>query len=1399
MTSSSVLEDCDTGASNVDHYPVMLELLSFASCVGQGSDPFISRFHLDGAKLTDPLCRKYFSDLLENTQTVPWCVDVDTHCRRLCKTLSEAAGVAFAKRGDKPKRPYITDRTWHLVKFRRWLLRSIKLLGNPGVSQAVVHSVALQLMSSSFLDNSVCSSDPSFVELYVFAVWSFDGFFECYHPAWYVFCRSVSLAFPDVALEVQHRMRWHCNPLLSEHEQKVCSLRSAFLSLIRYSKRLLARWINSDKVTFLEGVSEEVGFSLSDGSSRAAWQKIRCLLAWGGKKRLLRPHSRKRTDGSIAQSYEEIANIIQDHFASIECAKAMTLEALAQQHNGREVDACAYEAVNCDNIISLHQLARQISSAPSFKAPGLDGITNDMLKGAPQQVARHLHPLLCKMSLGCKEPLMLKGSLATDLYKGRGCKLDMTSYRSIVCSSVLSKHHHKFLRSRLLSVVVHFLRDTQCGGIPSRGVDMASLLLRSFLARTSALKRTALVVFYDVKTAFYAVIRQMLLPVHLSREEYLDVLDSVDIPLQLLPVLEAAMACPALVPEITSDKQLTAILTDAHMDTWFHVQDANEVAATLKGTRPGDSLADLLFSLLLSPVLAEVQELEVSLGLAFGLSKSTDPLFATQDDPEEVLCTDVTFADDTAFMGVLPVNLPPDEMLSLVHEWALGIHNIFVKRALIPNYDVGKSSLLLVPAGKNSTHYKKVFAACEQGVWIEPALCHLRLVDRSKHLGSMIVSRCSMDAEIAYKKGKHVTALAPLKRAVFRKSLREEVALNLVDTLATSVLLTNASAWWPLTAAQTKVINGRLAEGYRQALRWKHFCHNGSRHTHYDIFFAARRLDAAGQLAMARIRFLSRICNSAPSALRLLLDALRYHNGSWSFQLALDCDWAIRQWGVAMPQELSGGIESWVKVAASSTKWTDRCRTLLKYAKRNMLLAHDLRRWHIELSNAFRLSEVPLPVWMNGPGAVASELVCYECGAVFASRTALAVHSRILHGHTNAADQRVTGSICLRCHKQFHSRPRLVAHLQRGSPECLASYLDHVPPLNESAFRALKQEDALDRKRRKNLGLTDLHADLPVVRVAGPTLLPPLPATLALCQTKLVLPHVEVQLNKDEMEHVPIHRPFAQCQQFILCPFVLHRSECDFQAQIECLFMKEGKTVVVLSPKGDSSSFDVGFWMSLIRSDHVMALYISLPMCTWNFMSGASQPVRSMREIWGMSGLALESFQWVRSANFAAQTSLLLMLAAGAARVPALWCHPSPVEGELCPSLWLLPEVQWTLQAGAFATDRIDSCTFGCPRKDPVTVMSTNLPSVGQTVVSHPTRFLCVCRQQHSFKSVFGKTPSDINEGLVAMLARCVYCDIGLLSNEASFTKCDSSPFDNYELACHYMPFDPYVGSVCSS
>ena len=163
------------------------------------------------------------------------------------------------KKGDKPKQSHVTERTWHLVRFRKWLLKSIKVLGNRGVLPADVHSVVWKFMSSSFLEEPSCRTDPLFLELYLFAVWSFDAFVVNYHPAWQVFRRSAAFAFPEVAQDAQLRMELLRIPLLSEHEQRVCNVRSALLSLIKYSKRLLSQWINADKVAFLEGIAGGVG------------------------------------------------------------------------------------------------------------------------------------------------------------------------------------------------------------------------------------------------------------------------------------------------------------------------------------------------------------------------------------------------------------------------------------------------------------------------------------------------------------------------------------------------------------------------------------------------------------------------------------------------------------------------------------------------------------------------------------------------------------------------------------------------------------------------------------------------------------------------------------------------------------------------------------------------------------------------------------------------------------------------------------------------------------------------------------------------------------------------------------------------------------------------------------
>ena len=126
-------------------------------------------------------------------------------------------------------------------------------------------------------------------------------------------------------------------------------------------------------------------------------------------------------------------------------------------------------------------------------------------------------------------------------------------------------------------------------------------------------------------------------------------------------------------------------------------------------------------------------------------------------------------------------------------------------------------------------------------------------------------------------------------------------------------------------------------------------------------------------------------------------------------------------------------------------------------------------------------------------------------------------------------------------------------------------------------------------------------------------------------------------------------------------------------------------------------------------------------------------------QIWGESGLSLASCQVLRNANFAVQCSLLLMLAARAARLLALWCHPSGMDGSSAPSLWQLLELSWVINNGSFCERTIDHCAFSIARRRwrmPITVICTNLPGFNDVVECHPSRFRCEGGHQHPRKKM---------------------------------------------------------------
>lgn len=89
---------------------------------------------------------------------------------------------------------------------------------------------------------------------------------------------------------------------------------------------------------------------------------------------------------------------------------------------------------------------------------------------------------------------------------------------------------------------------------------------------------------------------------------------------------------------------------------WGAVKGADgEIARPKEGTRPRNPLADLLFSIILAPILIEIESALSYLGLLF---LPDPPVRVFTSENEIGFVSDGTFADDTCFALVLASNQP---------------------------------------------------------------------------------------------------------------------------------------------------------------------------------------------------------------------------------------------------------------------------------------------------------------------------------------------------------------------------------------------------------------------------------------------------------------------------------------------------------------------------------------------------------------------------------------------------------------------------------------------------------------------------------------------------------------------------------------------------------------------
>ena len=106
--------------------------------------------------------------------------------------------------------------------------------------------------------------------------------------------------------------------------------------------------------------------------------------------------------------------------------------------------------------------------------------------------------------------------------------------------------------------------------------------------------------FIVLKTAFYSLVRSLVLPAKGDEDDKQYVIHNHDIPLVLMPLLEVIISQPGARSAIGDQPHLLAMLVGGHRDTHFGVAvpASKEVGRSRRGSRPGNSLADAIFNIL---------------------------------------------------------------------------------------------------------------------------------------------------------------------------------------------------------------------------------------------------------------------------------------------------------------------------------------------------------------------------------------------------------------------------------------------------------------------------------------------------------------------------------------------------------------------------------------------------------------------------------------------------------------------------------------------------------------------------------------------------------------------------------------------------------------------------------
>ena len=806
--------------------------------------------------------------------------------------------------------------------------------------------------------------------------------------------------------------------------------------LLRRFGRRLRFTCKADKAAHLSSLSDEV--------AQAPYAEVHRAVH-----RVLRPRKYRKSscaplpkllkaDGSLCQTAEEMADTWREHFRILEGGITVTAADLVTRCRSSQTAADRPDILDAACMPSWLSLEASFRHSAPRKASGPDLLSPSICRAFSVPLTELFWPLLLKSICYASEPAGLKGGVLFHIDKGKpGARSECAAHRGILAQSCLSKVFHRSLRGL---VVDHWCKNSmplQVGGKSGCSAAFGHLCSRSVLSFAKSTGMSAGLLFVDLQSAYYAVIRETVLGGGLSDRPIGVIADALGLDADDLQILKYYVEEEPILHQQHASPLLLSMARELHRQTWFVLSEDSRAAIveTQRGTRPGGTLADVLFNVLFAKVLARRRQSassSFSPQVPWNGVRTPFPDEAMPCD-QTIQVTDIAYADDLCTPVVCSA---AGALRGAVSCMTADTMDVLTPHALRPNLGPTKTAAVFAPLGQGSRQSRREAFVQLKGrvpIWPESkGLLWLDLVPRYRHLGSLVSHDGKMGPEIRHRLALAASAFKEGKRKLFAcKAIPLQKRALLFRTHVLSVLLSGAGTWPLLAKGEWQTFKGGILGLYRQLLCLR--ATGDWHHTEAQLYSQVGLPSAEALLNAERLRLLCQLVRNAPDHIW----ALVAWNRPLQDGLSVACDWLYSQVGSTV--SLGPVAANWLEWSSYIQSRPGHWKGLIRRAE-----ASDVERQHLRarVDRTIREAWAPAAPLPLSPLAEMDQ-ACLLCGLAFSTQQQWGAHAQRKHGYRNSATRLAIGRQCLSCGTLYASQARLKTHLL-ASASC-RHYLETLP------------------------------------------------------------------------------------------------------------------------------------------------------------------------------------------------------------------------------------------------------------------------------------------------------------------------------------------------------------------